>query len=421
MRKKKIYYLLAICSLLLSACSGNSKPAVAPTSIPALSPTGELGAQPTDTPTLSPAVEPTDNPTDTPVLSPTGEPGAQPTDTPTASPVPSPTDDFASEEQSLQDKLYACLMNTMTGMEAAVELDISGMVPVYGLENDIKNIYYRILAEHPELKYAYDLKVSVSGNTASCTFLYMPYKTGEYDAGLPAGSHTVNSLHDAKIMAQGMNNGTEELSIAITDASLEVEDIQRALAQAGYGWISYTLSQDGTKILATAPVDMTLSDCAQAINDSFALCGTILAEITTEAMDDFEKAEAIYSYITNHVAYDFRFYSGKNDMPYESTVAMGALRDNLAVCGGYAHAFEMLLDMAGIENYTVSGVSSGEYHAWNYVVLDGEGYYCDPTADRGGMAAHFMKTADELAALGQYSWSEDFYPKLVSHSLSQSR
>lgn len=210
-----------------------------------------------------------------------------------------------------------------------------------------------------------------------------------------------------------MNNGTAELSIAITDASLEVEDLQRALGQAGYGWICYTLSQDGTKILASAPVGMTLTDCAQAINDSFALGATILGEILTEQMSVSEKIEAIYSYITGNVAYDFRYYSDRNALPYESTVALGTLRDNLAICGGYAHALEMLLDMAGIENYTVSGISGGEYHAFNYIIVDGAGYYCDPTADRGGMKTHFMKTEAELNASGTYSWQADFYPKLV--------
>ena len=85
----------------------------------------------------------------------------------------------------------------------------------------------------------------------------------------------------------------------------------------------------------------------------------------------------------------------------------------LAICGGYAQAFQMLLDRAGIENYTVSGVSSGEYHMWNYVLFDGKWYYCDPTADRGGMENHFMLTAEELNAVGTYSWDETFLEKIT--------
>ena len=108
------------------------------------------------------------------------------------------------------------------------------------------------------------------------------------------------------------------------------------------------------------------------------------------------------------MAYDFRYYSDRDNMPFESTVALGALRDNLAICGGYAQAFETLLDMCGIENYTVTGVSHGEYHMWNYVILDGVGYYCDPTVDRGGMRNHYMLSAEALTALGGYTWDHDF-------------
>lgn len=97
--------------------------------------------------------------------------------------------------------------------------------------------------------------------------------TGAPEDSVSEEQSVKEKLYDSLMegMAQSMNNGTAELSIAITDASLEVEDLQRALGQAGYGWICYTLSQDGTKILASAPVGMTLTDCAQAINDSFAL------------------------------------------------------------------------------------------------------------------------------------------------------
>ena len=90
-----------------------------------------------------------------------------------------------------------------------------------------------MLNEHPELKYTYDIQPSVSGDTALCRFLYMPYITGAYDSGLPAGSHTVSSLRSAKVMAQSMIDGTERLSIAITAPTLSVADLQRALMQAG--------------------------------------------------------------------------------------------------------------------------------------------------------------------------------------------
>ena len=321
-------------------------------------------------------------------------------------PSPSPSAPMTDEEIS---RRYA---QAIAALEPAVTLNVAGREWKYGPENDLKNLYYGVLSQNQELKYAYDMTAEVSGDTAECTFFYMPYKTGAYAGGLPAGSHTVGSLHDADVMAQSMLDGRERLPIAIADPALEVEDLQRAAGQGGYGWIVCSLSRDGTELLASPPTGMTLPQCVDSINESFRLASGILEEIVTGDMTDREKAEAAYAYITENVAYDFRYYSGKNDMPFASTVALGALRDHLAVCGGYSHALETLLDLCGIENYTVSGVSKGEYHAWNYVVLDGEGYYCDPTADRGGMRGRFLLTEEELEALGGYEWDAEFYGKL---------
>ena len=59
-----------------------------------------------------------------------------------------------------------------------------------------------------------------------------------------------------------------------------------------------------------------------------------------------EQAEALYTYLTEHVRYDFRYYGEPGEMPYDSTTAYGALHDGLAICGGYAQGFQLLLEQA---------------------------------------------------------------------------
>lgn len=382
MQKRCISVLLALCLLLLSACSARQSETLPPSPTPA--PPAETEEMPSPSP-------------------------EQP------SPSPSPEQPSPTPEQTApvtKEEISARFLAAISNLTEEVQLNVSGMTWQYGAENDLRNIYYGVLSEHQELKYAYDMEASVSGDTAVCKFLYMPYKTGTYDSGIPAGSHTVNSLRAAKVMAQSMIDGTERMPIAITDPSLSVEDIQLALAQAGYGWIRFDLSRDGTEIVAQASVGKTMDDCVTAINESFRLGGEILSDTVTADMTQMEKARALYDYVVGNVSYDFRYYSDRASMPFESTVAIGALRDHLAICGGYAQAFQTLLDMAGIENYTVAGVSNREYHMWNYVVLDGVGYYCDPTADRGGMRRHFMLSEKELNELGGYTWNAAFLAKI---------
>lgn len=339
-----------------------------------------------------------------------GSPAAEP------DPVPPSANEVVPNEPITKEEIRCQYVAAMTDLQPELQFNISGITWEFGAENDLKNLYYSVLAEHPELKYAYDMKVALQETTASCTFYYMPYVTNGYRDNLPAGSHTISSLCDLRTMAQSMTSGIERLPIVITDPTLLVDDMQRVLAQAGYGWIGYTLNREGTEIVAAPPVGKTLDECVSAINASFELCGDILSSETTPDMTEYEKIQALYQYIVTSVRYDFRYYSDQDNMPYESTVALGALRDHLAICGGYAQAFQMLLDRAGIENYTVSGVSSGEYHMWNYVLLDGEWYYCDPTADRGGMENHFMLTTEELNAVGTYSWDETFLEKITRNT-----
>ncbi len=69
-----------------------------------------------------------------------------------------------------------------------------------------------------------------------------------------------------------------------------------------------------------------------------------------------------------------------------ANTAYGCIVNGKASCEGYARAFQYLLSKLNIDNRLVTGESTedGENyigHMWNYVLLDGEGYFVDVTWD----------------------------------------
>ena len=86
-----------------------------------------------------------------------------------------------------------------------------------------------------------------------------------------------------------------------------------------------------------------------------------------EGMKDIEKVLYAYDYVIQHTTYNL-------EAAYRS-VASGPLVDGEAVCGGYANAMQLILELEGIECKSVG--NSG--HAWLAVKLDGEWYMADPT------------------------------------------
>lgn len=78
----------------------------------------------------------------------------------------------------------------------------------------------------------------------------------------------------------------------------------------------------------------------------------------------------ISEYLRTHISYTYGKYSIQN-----------ALLEGQSVCNGYALAFNMLANRAGIKSDLCIGkASNGEYHAWNRVILsDGSQYFYDIT------------------------------------------
>jgi len=102
----------------------------------------------------------------------------------------------------------------------------------------------------------------------------------------------------------------------------------------------------------------------------------ILAKLPNNP-SDYEIAHTIHDYIVNNVDY---VHSGDHQTAY------GALVLGKAVCAGYARAYQLVMNKAGIRCTYIAGQSydpAGNLvnHAWNLYWLDGKCYYSDVTWD----------------------------------------
>ncbi|MDQ0360863.1 transglutaminase domain-containing protein [Breznakia pachnodae] len=114
----------------------------------------------------------------------------------------------------------------------------------------------------------------------------------------------------------------------------------------------------------------------------------VVAEIITDDMTDIEKEEAINDYLCANAEYDMDALDNaeKNDFKTvdeefnDSFTAYGILINNKGVCAGYAAAFKLLADEAGLESIVVTGNLDGSLpHAWNRVKIDGQWLSIDTT------------------------------------------
>ena len=114
----------------------------------------------------------------------------------------------------------------------------------------------------------------------------------------------------------------------------------------------------------------------------------VIEQIVTPDMSDEEIELAINQYLCDTVTYDedALLNAEENNFMYvdesfnDSFTAYGALINGKCVCSGYAAAFKLLAESAGIESIVVTGILDGGLaHAWNKVKLGGEWQIVDAT------------------------------------------
>lgn len=352
-------------------------------------------------------------PTTSPALtsSPSAQPGQEETQRPIVSPAPKEPVQ-ASAPQSMEE-LRAGLLSTIEDLASPLLLNLSGCAMEGQIELNIKNVYYGILAERPELKYAYDLTTEVMPDgLIRCQIAYMPYKLGK----LGTDGKAASSLPELIAIGEtGLGGG--RVQIRITNPNLDVDDMSRALQQVGGGYLVCGLNKDATAIEYSPATGYSMEECLTMLEEARATAEKLVLKLTTPEMGEEERLSALYTWLTDTVKYDHRYYSDRNSLPFTATTATGAFEDNLAICGGYAHALELLCKAAGLEVYTVSGRAAGDYHMWTTVRVDGQWSYCDPTFDRNTSRfgfRHFRVGAEAMA--DDHEWDVGFIERLTGEA-----
>jgi hypothetical protein len=170
-------------------------------------------------------------------------------------------------------------------------------------------------------------------------------------------------------------------------------------------WVEndYTFSENGSRVMSISPTYSFTGDAlAIARNELEAKVSSILARMPSET--NFEKALYLHDKLAELVTYE---------AVGEHQTAYGALVSGKAVCAGYAAAYQLLLQRAGIQAWTVTGMSTPPNpsssepipHAWNVVWLDDDTcVYTDITWDDQSTTAtyhyYFAMSKDEILSTG---------------------
>lgn len=115
------------------------------------------------------------------------------------------------------------------------------------------------------------------------------------------------------------------------------------------------------------------------INDAVAQCFAAAPAAT----DDYDLAKYFYEYLATLTEYDREAAvdsaGADDDAASTGQTIADVFVSRKAVCGGYARAYQYLLQRSGIQCAYVVGDANGGRHAWCVAYLDGAYYFIDPT------------------------------------------
>ncbi len=133
-----------------------------------------------------------------------------------------------------------------------------------------------------------------------------------------------------------------------------------------------------------------LSDAEERWAECEKAANVLVWDLEESNLTDVQKALILHDRLAELCEYDQANYEA-NRIPYISHTMYGCLVKRVAVCDGYAKAYQYLLEKVGIQSRLCTSEALG--HAWNIVTIDGKEYHVDitwddPVQDISGLVTH---------------------------------
>lgn len=176
-------------------------------------------------------------------------------------------------------------------------------------------------------------------------------------------------------------------------------------------------NEDGTwKYYADS---MEFATSAAYDNEAFNFAVAKAMSGISSSMTDLEKAVVLHDYIVLNTQYNKEVANGGTAPTRDVYNTYGVFVNQDAVCNGYALAYQLLLNKAGIDNVFVTNYN----HAWNYVMLDGKYYnvdttWDDPVPNEEGAALHNEMFASDSSFFGKRGHSTQSLRKTHNGSVT---
>ena len=146
-----------------------------------------------------------------------------------------------------------------------------------------------------------------------------------------------------------------------------------------------------------------------------------MSENIDSSMSEYDRELAIHDYLVEITEF------GNEDEVIESEHDVyGVFVDHVAVCEGYAKAFELLSYCCGIESRLINGYGDDNSHVWNLTKINDIWYQVDVTWDDPtkteedydehdfGITHAYFNITDEYMSNLKHSWNSENYPECTS-------
>ena len=174
---------------------------------------------------------------------------------------------------------------------------------------------------------------------------------------------------------------TDVCDVFFKHTGVPVEGDYLSFQVAGYSYATTYTATGPTTCEATITFAFTFWTTKEQESQVTTSVNNVINSLNLSGKSEYEKINAIYRYICEHVSYD---YTNLNNDDYKlKYTAYAALINRTAVCQGYAALLYRLLLEAGVDCRIISGFGHGEPHAWNIARIGSLYYNLDVTWDSG--------------------------------------